>query len=143
LKGPVQSVEITYILHATEDSDRVSSAILRLLGTTNLPEVEHLEGHFGNAIVRARLHLVGSEAGEAFAKLVSTMPQTLREEIIEGLASFLDEHSALFLRLDKQRLISGSVELGSGDSVRIKVKPRIFLMEGGAARFYTELIGGR
>jgi RNA binding exosome subunit len=143
LKGPIQSVEVTFILHATEDSDRVVSAVLRLLGTTRVPEFEHLEGHFGNVIIRARLHLEGAEAGEAFANVVSVMPQSVRVEIIKGMASFMDEHSALFIRLDKQLLISGSVQLGFGDSVRIRVKPRIFLLKGGAARFYTELLGGR
>jgi RNA binding exosome subunit len=143
LKGPIQSVEVTYILHSTEDPERVSSAVLGLLGTTRVPEFEHLEGHFGNAIIRARLHLEGAEAGEAIAKVVSGMPQSLRTEIIKGIASFLDEHSALYIRLDKQRLISGAAVLGSGDSVRIKVKPRIFLLKGGAARFYADLLGGR
>lgn len=142
MQGPIQSVEITYLVHATEDQEKVSGAVAKLFAPLSGPELEHLEGHFGNAIIRARLHLTGEEAAKAFGNLVGSMPRGLRKRVVDDVASFLDEHSALFIRLDKQALVSGSLALGSGDSIRVKVKPRAFLVKGGAPKFYSEMMEG-
>jgi len=104
--------------------------------------VERLEGHFGNEILSVRLHLVGEEANLAFQGVVARLPKDLKVGLLENIGAHLDEHSAFFLRLDKQRLVAGTLALGSGDSVRLKVKPRLFLLKGGAAEFYARLIGG-
>lgn len=141
MKGPIQSVEVTYLVHATEDQAKVGAAVTRLLGVDSKPEFERLEGHFGNEITKATIHLTGEDANRAFKNTVAAMPRTMRDGIVADIASFLDEHHALFLRLDKQLLVSGSVAMGSKDSVRMKVKPRIFLVRGGAPRFYSELMG--
>ncbi len=143
MKGKIQSVEVSYLVHATEDPMKVEVAVAGLLGTEFEPVLERLEGHFGNQILKARLHLTGDEAGRAFDNLATRLPQGVRTEVIARLASLLDEHSALFLRFDKQSLVSGSVVLGSADAVRVKVKPRSFMMKGDAAAFYLGLFGGR
>jgi len=142
LKGPIQSVEVTYLVHATEDQKKVGEALDRVLAIKTQPVVEQLEGHFGNEILSVKLHLTGEEAARAFQGVVASLPKNLKADLIANIGSFLDEHSALFLRLDKQRLISGTLALRSGDSVRLKVKPRLFLLKGGAAEFFASLIGG-
>lgn len=141
MKGPIQSVEVSYLLHATEDPGKVEAAVRDVLGVKAGPENESLEGHFGNEIVRARFHLTGEDAEAAFKGVVSRMPDGMKREIAADISAFLDEHSAFFLRLDKQRLVAGSLALSSGDSVRMKVKPRIFLLKGGARQFYLGLLG--
>ena len=142
MKGPIQSVEVTYLVHATEDPEKLGRAVSALVGSSAEPEAERLEGHFGNVIVRVRLHLTGDDASNAFRSVLKTIPAGLRGEIISQLPSFLDEHGAFFLRLDKQKLVEGTAALGSGDSVRLKVKPRLFLVKGGAPKFYEQLIEG-
>ena len=142
MKGPIQSVEVTYLVHATEDPDKLGRAVSTLLGSAAEPEAEKLEGHFGNVITRARLHLTGDEASGAFRSILETLPADLKKEIVSDLPSFLDEHGAFFLRLDKQKLVAGSAALGTGDAVRLKVKPRLFLVKGSAPKFYEQLIEG-
>jgi RNA binding exosome subunit len=142
MKGPVQSLEATYLVHATEDPMKLQRAVQGLLQTQAAPGVEELEGHFGNRIIRARFHLTGEEAALAIANIFGKMPLKLRKEILAQIPSYLDEHSALFLRLDKQELVSGSIALGSGDPVRLKVKPRLFVVKGSAPQFYARLIEG-
>ncbi len=142
LKGPIQSLEVTYLLHATEDAGKVSDAIRGLLSVGALPETEELEGHFGNKIVRVRYHLTGVEARTAIASLAARMPPNLKDKTRTGLDGMVDEHSALFMRFDKQRLVSGTLEEGSGDPVRIRVKPRVFLLKGSANEFYARLLLG-
>ncbi|MDA4124253.1 MAG: hypothetical protein OK438_02195 [Thaumarchaeota archaeon] len=142
MKGPVQSVEVSYLLHATEDPARVSAAVTWLLSREGRPETEELEGHFGNKIVRVRFHLTGEEATAAVSKLASSMPERLKAELSDRLGEMVDEHSALFIRLDKQKLVSGILAEGSLDPVRIKVKPRAFLPRGSAREFYAKLLLG-
>jgi RNA binding exosome subunit len=142
LKGPIQSVEVTYLVHATEDKMKVEGAVGRLLGITIQPVVERLEGHFGNEILSVKLHLTGEEAAKAVKSVITSLPDDVRAELVANTSEYLDEHSAFFLRLDKQRLVSGILAIGAGDSVRLKLKPRLFLVKGGAPEFYAKLIGG-
>ncbi|MBI3840473.1 MAG: hypothetical protein HY297_00710 [Thaumarchaeota archaeon] len=142
MKGPIQSVEITYFLHATEDAEKVWSAVARLIGVETVPEYEDVEGHYGNPIRKVRVHLTQDSAGAAFGSVVGKMSPTVRSEMASQLDSIVDEHSALFLRFDKQALVSGSLVLRTGDSVRIKVKPRAFLLKGSARHFYEGLLAG-
>lgn len=142
MKGPIQSVEVTYLIHATEDQQKVEESIAEVLAIKVQPVIERLEGHFGNEILSVRLHLIGEEATEAFKGVVARLPKDLRVGLVSNIREFLDEHSALYLRLDKQRMVVGTLALGSGDTVRLKVKPRLFLLKGGAAEFYASLMGG-
>jgi RNA binding exosome subunit len=143
LKSSIQSVEATYFLHATENPLRVSGAVAKLISPDSEPELEEMEGHFGNKIVRARFHLAGKEAERAFKAVLGAMTPRSKEELTKEFGKLIDEHSALFLRLDKQALIKGSVALGSSDAVRVKVKPRAFLVHGDAAEFFSSFIEGR
>jgi RNA binding exosome subunit len=138
VKGSIQSVEVVYLVHATEDPGKIEDAVSKLLGRRVVPETERLEGHFGNEIVKAKVHLTGEEAGSAFKSVIGAIPDGLRREIASNIGLYMDEHSAIFLRLDKQGLVSGSMALGSGDSVRVKVKPRAFLLKEGGTQFYLQ-----
>jgi len=140
MKGPIQSLEVTYLIHATEDAGKLERAVSTLLGSSAEPELDPLEGHFGNRIVRVRLHLTGEDASSALASVLKSMHPGLKKEILSDISAHLDEHNALFLRLDKQKLVAGSTAIGSGDAVRLKVKPRLFLVKGSAPKFYEQLI---
>jgi RNA binding exosome subunit len=142
LKGQIQSVGISYLLHSTEDPSKVNAAIAELVLTIVDPELEEMQGHHGNKILRANLHLTGKEASKAFETIMERLGDSLRRELLEDIGVNIDEHGAFFLRLDKQGLVSGSLLFGTSDPVRVKVKPRGFLIRGGAAEFYSKLIGG-
>jgi len=143
VKGVIQSLEVTYFVHATEDQEKIGKAVAGMLGQEPDTQTEVLEGHFGNQILGARVHLTGEEAGSAFNHLVGSFPAGVLQQVLTELESHLDEHSALFVRLDKQNLVSGTVSLGTSDPVRVKVKPRAFLIKGGAVNFYNRLLRQR
>lgn len=140
MKGPIQSVSISCLVHATEDENLVESSIARLLAAGAEPERQELEGHYGNAIRRVEFRLTGEAAERALSKILHDMSGRSRKELLEHIAEHVDEHSALFLRLDKQRLVSGEVSLIETDPVRVKVKPRAFLVKGSGPKFYAGLI---
>ena len=143
MKGVIQSLEVTYLVHATEDREKIRKAVAGVLGRETEPEAEVLEGHFGNRIVSERVHLTGEEAESGFGHLLDSLPAGVLDQVVSELDSRLDEHSALFVRLDKQSLVSGPVSLGTSDPVRVKVKPRAFMVKGGAAKFYARLLRRR
>jgi RNA binding exosome subunit len=141
LKSEIQSLEVSYLLHATEDPQKVKSAVVDLVSAEVDPEAREAEGHFGNKIVRVRFHLIGEDATKAFVRILDRLSSQTKEELGEKLGAHIDEHSALFLRFDKQRLVAGSLALSSADPVRVKVKPRIFLIQEDALSFYSRLLG--
>ncbi|MDG6963911.1 MAG: hypothetical protein JRN16_02920 [Nitrososphaerota archaeon] len=142
MKGSIQSLHVACFIHQTEDEEKVEGALAWLVGSGAPPEAEALEGHFGNAIRRVELNLTGKEAEAGLRQALSRMPRTVAEEISGEISSRMDEHGALFIRLDKQQLVLGRVALGSADSVRLKVKPRVDIVRGGAREFYLRLLQG-
>jgi RNA binding exosome subunit len=142
LKGPIQSLEVSYFVHATEDPDTIASAVSTLLSVDAQPEEEKMEGHFGNPIVRVRHSIIGEDAATALGRIATRLPESTKDKLERGIREFLDEHSALYLRFDKQRLVVGRLEEGTGDPIRVKVKPRGFLLHNGAGEFYSKVLFG-
>ena len=142
MKSTIQSLDVSFLLHATEDGERVGAAVKGLIAPGAQFEVEQMEGHFGNAIAKVSLHLHGEEATRAFEALTARMPGTLKRRLAEDIENILDEHSSLYLRLDKQKLVAGAIDAGYDDAIRFKVKPRAFLMHGRAKDFFLDQLRG-
>lgn len=136
----IQSVEVSCFVQATEDKEKIREQIQRNLGILSSPEEEALEGHFGNPIVHLRWHLTGEDAWSCFGRLAALLGDAGRAELRASLASYLDEHGALYLRLNKQVLMSGMGVMTTSDPVRVKVKPRGFMMKGSPDSFYERLL---
>ena len=142
MKSEIQSVEVTYFIHGTEDEERVTVTVKETLGINATPEREELEGHFGNTITSVRLRATGDEAGSVLARL-STFLGSEKERVREELPSLVDEHKSLYLRLSKQELMIGRAVMAGTDAIRIKVKPRSFMIgREGVTAFYLRLLGG-
>lgn len=136
----IQALEISCFVQATEDQEKLRRAIEQYLFIHQGPEVENLEGHFGNIIVDLRWHLTGDQAWTSFQTLMSLLGKDGRRELVRELDAHLDEHGALYVRLNKQTLVSGVAMLSSGDPVRIRVKPRSFMMKGPPGQFYSRIM---
>ncbi len=137
----IQAVEISCFVHATEDEVRVRGAVAKALGIEEGPSREPLEGHFGNPIVHLVWHVTGDAAWTAFGRLVEFIGESGREEVLRGLEDQTDEHGALYLRLDKQALLRGVALFSSSDPVRVRVKPRKFMIKGSPGQYYRGLMG--
>ena len=136
-------MEVSYFLHCTEDAKKVNSAVAELVAPGARMEEEGMVGHFGNPIVAVTLRLHGDDALVSLQGLVARLPRPLRVELAKEIDKHVDEHSALYLRLDKQELVQGRVKAGSVDVVRIRVKPRAFAMKGRAKEFFVETLAGK
>lgn len=139
-KREIQAVEISCFVQSTEDPSKLRGAVERNLGTVQEPEDERLEGHYGNAIVNLKWHLTGDSAYESFRALLRFLGKEGRRELLSDIDSRLDSHGALYIRLNKQMLVMGMASQSSGDSVRIRIKPRSFMMNGPPRGFYERLM---
>ncbi|MDG6925239.1 MAG: hypothetical protein JRN09_01670 [Nitrososphaerota archaeon] len=142
-QGEIQSVEASCFVHATEDEEKVMRLVGRLLGAEDGPAEEVLEGHFGNVIVHLTWHLTGEAAGSAFRRLLEAIGQEGREAVLVDLSAHTDDHGALYLRLNKQALLRGAAVFTSSDPIRVRVKPRSFLMKGNPDQFYRRFLEAR
>ena len=140
MKSAIQSLDVSYFLHATEDIGKVNPAVAELIGSKAPFEVEQMTGHFGNPIERVELHLHGDEAARSLESLVTKLPSSLRADLLRGIDELVDEHSSLFLRLDKQKLVRGQLAMGTNDVVWLKVKPRAFVTKGRGKEFFVDLL---
>jgi RNA binding exosome subunit len=137
----IQAVEVSCFIHATENDEKVEGSIRVVLDIKSEPTRETLEGHFGNRIVRVVWHLTGDDAWLAFSRLVDLLARDGRAALLRDLAAQTDEHGALYIRLSKQSLIRGDVLLSTSDPVKVRIKPRRFMMRGSTADFYGRILG--
>ena len=125
-------MDLSYLLHATEDAEKVATAVRGLVGDGTSFETEDMVGHFGNSIKKVSVHLHGEEATRVFTLLTERMPRAFRESAAKDIDNLIDEHSSLYLRFDKQRLVQGEIAAGYDEAIRLKAKPRAYLMHGHA-----------
>jgi RNA binding exosome subunit len=139
----VQSLEVSYFIQMTEDEEKVRRAVAGLVGGDLAEERQEAQGHHGNKIVWVRLHLTGDEAAAALRQIVSRIDPDERRTILGDLGSVMDEHNALYIRLSKQVLVMrGSAVLASSDPIRVKVKPRSYMVKRDPQGFYARLFEG-
>ena len=143
MTSAVQSLEVSYFVQMTEDEDKVRRAVAALLGGEAPEERQEAEGHHGNRIVWVRVHLTGDQAEAALRGILSRLGADERKSILGGLRSVLDEHNALYIRLSKQVLVmTGGAVLASSDPIRVKVKPRSYVVKRDPEGFYARLFEG-
>jgi RNA binding exosome subunit len=131
---------VSYFIQMTEDEAKVKRAVAALLGGDLPEEREVVEGHFGNSIALIKHHLTGASAEEAFDRIVQAMAAGERRAIRADLSSVVDEHGALYIRLNKQVLVlRGEASLTSSDPVRIRVKPRAHLVRD-PSMYYSRVL---
>jgi RNA binding exosome subunit len=76
-----------------------------------------------------------------FSAMVSFLGAEGVRELLAEVGLALDEHKSLYVRLSKQELLNGVPVLSPIDPIRVKVKPRSFMMKGDAGVFYARLMG--
>ncbi|MBI2127291.1 MAG: hypothetical protein HYU02_08295 [Thaumarchaeota archaeon] len=138
-----KSVEVSYFLHATEDYDRVIATIAKALHIQ--PESftsSDAQGHYGNPIKIVRAHLVGKEVGDFVRMLFGSLSSIQKQEMLTDIDRSLNGHGDLFIRLDKQVLLSGKLVQSDIDPVRIKIKLRFNFGRDSILEAYQALLRG-
>jgi RNA binding exosome subunit len=119
--------EISFLIHATEDKCRVINLVSSVL-MLNQDEFESeiLLGHWGNQIEIIKGRLKGKFANEVASIVLTSLETYDRKKMLYSLNDYVDDKGTLYLRLDKQKICEGKIELSDIDSIKIKFKPKLF-----------------
>jgi RNA-binding protein len=119
--------EISFLIHATEDKDRVINQVSSVLIVDKDEfESENLLGHWGNHIEMIKGSLKGKFANDIASNIFTSLDTYDRKKILYSLDDYVDDKGTLYLRLDKQKICEGKIELSDIDSLKMKFKPKLF-----------------
>lgn len=135
------SITISFFIHSTEDSGRLLSNVTQKLGlATGELQCQNVEGYYGNEIISAKAHVIGKRAQEVATKLLGDLSPGAKKKVIEELDRSMDEHDALYLRIDRQ-VIDKEIATSDEEPIRIKLKPKFRVGGHNSMReSYEELI---
>ena len=127
LKPFVIAAEISFLVHATEDKERVLKFVSSALSVdVDDFESENLLGHWGNQIDMIRGKLERKQASDVAFTIITSLDTYDRKKMLYSLEDYVDDRGILHLRLDKQKICDGKFELSEIDSIKIKFKPKLF-----------------
>ena len=125
----VKSVEITVLVHATEDEEKVRRAVLNLFPHDVEPptlDSVSLTGYFGDPIKALKMMVKNRKpAEELLLNIVRSLNTLDQTTLIGELHKRLDETKNLYIRLDKQRALKGQMVLERHDSIRVKASLQV------------------
>ena len=121
----IYSISLSTIVHATEDKEKVKSAIFNiiprnLVNKFTINEV-NVKGHYGNPITILNLEINNPDiANEIFEFIIKSISKEELTLIKNNPSLYCDDRS-IFLRIDKQYAYLGTIRLSFLDDV-IKIK---------------------
>ena len=114
-------VKIDWILHATEDFQKIAEPLNELLGIEKEEIIkQNLSGHFGNPIFMLHAELKKKRADQFIKKLVSLIPQDIMMEILTNIEDLIFE-SSMYIRFSKQNLVKRILIPEEKDPIRIAI----------------------
>jgi RNA binding exosome subunit len=127
------------ILHTTEDSRKIFQPILELFQIREDEfTIEKTLGHYGNAILIAKITLSKKRAEEFVNNLASRISKTQMKDLIENIDLHFEDTS-LFLRIGKNELVSKEISLQQNNAIKIKIKMPIYKKDE-ISKKYIELL---
>ena len=114
-------VRIGVIIHATEDRHRIASSLADALDIRpDALQSSSSEGHYHNTITTLTASLRKGEARSAVRRLRDSLPNADLDHIRDTVPARTDG-STLYIRLDKQEMVSGRIRLNDSGAVRIRI----------------------
>lgn len=124
-KPPTGYVEIRAFAHATEDSEKVLTAVRNLLpedlAQTVLFKKNNVLGHHGNPIVLFTSTLADKKTLPALLEKIGSSISALDKERFNQNLKLHLEKSNLYLRFDKQAACLGTFKFSQIDPIHFKV----------------------
>jgi RNA binding exosome subunit len=118
-------IDIRVFAHATENQDKVQTAVKNLLTTELIEnlvlEKSPLEGHHGNPITLFTVRLVDRKQLPIMLKKIGEGLSTLDKEALNQEIKLHLEKGNLYLRLDKQSAFLGKVKFTQNDPIHLKI----------------------
>jgi RNA binding exosome subunit len=124
-KPPIGYIEIRVFAHATEDADKVQTAVRNLLpaelAQNFVFQKTSLTGHHGNPITLFTAKLSDKKTlPVALEKIGAGLSSLDKEELCRDLKLHLEKRN-LYLRFDKQSAFLGATRFSQNDPVHFKI----------------------
>ena len=124
-KLPIGYIEIRVFAHATEDTEKVLTAVRHTLpetvGESMVFEKTALTGHHGNPIVLFEAKLEDRQTLPSALQRIGSGLTALDKETLDSELKLHLEKGNLYLRFDKQRAFLGELRFSSNDPIHFKV----------------------
>jgi RNA binding exosome subunit len=124
-KPPIEYLDIRVFTHATEDPQKVQTAVRNLmpdeLAHTILFEATNLTGHHGNPITLLTAKITDKKLlPKTLEKIGAGLNSLDKEQLCTDLALHL-ERGNLYLRFDKQSAFLGQLKFTPNDPIHVKI----------------------
>jgi RNA binding exosome subunit len=124
-KPPIGYIEVRVFAHATEDPEKVLTAVRNLLpeelNESIVFQKTSLTGHHGNPIMLFRTKLADRQVLPAALKKIGAGLSTLDKEALEMNMNLHLEKRNLYLRFDKQSAYQNEVRFSQNDPIHFKI----------------------
>lgn len=122
---PIGYIDIRVFAHATEDTEKVLSAVRNVLPTDLVDKVvfkkTSLTGHYKNPLILFETRVKEKDAVKAvFEKLASSLGSLDKELLNNEIKQRVDKGN-LYIRLDKQSAFLNEFKLCSRDPIRFRI----------------------
>lgn len=126
MRCPINGVYIRFLVHSTEDPERVEKAIFNLLPADYVDGIQWkrspLKGHYGNPITLYETMMKDHKIIFEFIKQLSgNLTKSDKTALLEE-ADLLIDKGNMFLRLDKQVAFRGEYKLCKADPFHIRIR---------------------
>lgn len=124
MEFPFRNAIVSTLVHATEDEQRVFSALRTLMPDEIEIHRSKLKGHHGNPIVSFEARIGRKRfLHELWQRIISKLRAGELEKLAQVAPDRIDDTCHLYLRFDKQLAYAGGLMLTeSGDAVHVTLK---------------------
>ncbi len=117
---PFHYIDLRAFCYATEDIDRVETALRQFIPDEIEITHEETEGYHGDTITVLSVRVDRADDIRYVLSRLAELDDFI--DLIDELEDRIDENCAFFVQLDKQAAVSGAVERGAGLMLRGKVE---------------------
>ncbi len=122
MKGKIEWIKVSAVVHSTESREKVSQAIANIFPFDFEIQISEARGHFGNPMEYLEVEIKKSSEIKAFWKNLMNILKNEIETLLETLDDRVDGQNVLHIRIDKQKAFLGDFKLSNVDPIAIKVK---------------------
>ena len=132
-------VKINLILHATENENKVLEELEKNFQIEQSEfQIEQVTGHFNNSILLISSKLKKKSAEGFVSLFFSKMKKDEFQEVFDYIEDYVTS-SGLSLRISKQKLISGILEISKEDTIKININTPVYV-KNETKKIYQELM---
>lgn len=125
MSNPIAYIDIRLSIHATEDENKVKRAARNLVSSNRGDEIvlkeTSLRGYYGNPITLLETRIRSPKLIQSLFKNLSTGLSTSDKRAILMEADTHIERRNLYVRLDKQAALNGSLKLRKDDPIHVRI----------------------